>query len=240
MQPTTKKDAASIRGGLFKYHKFAAMKKSLILSITIFCFCSCEYKPQQKYPDTTYTPVGNIDPDEGQINGEVYRSEEIGWTIEIPVGWSITDRNELDRRDEKGKEVIEENIGVELEVEGLKNLLCFQKDKFNIFSSTSQPFEVTYPGEYHESAQFVKSFIYNTFKAEGIKTDTCSSVIFFQSKQFYVFHSIMFDKNGTDIVIEQTMFRQLINGFDFGVNITYNNDTDRDILLNALKTSRFE
>ena len=41
------------------------------------------------------TSCGQVDPnkniDEGKVEGNIYTSQEIGWTMEIPKGWTVID-----------------------------------------------------------------------------------------------------------------------------------------------------
>jgi hypothetical protein len=36
------------------------------------------------------------------------------------------------------------------------------------------------------------------------------------------------------------MYSRLINGYDFGANINYNNDDDKKIMVDAFKNSKFD
>jgi len=51
------------------------------------------------------TSCGQVDPnkniDEGKVEGNVYTSEEIGWTIEIPKGWTVIDKEKTKRNKRK-------------------------------------------------------------------------------------------------------------------------------------------
>ena len=92
------------------------------------------------------TSCGKADPnknvDEGKVADNFYTSDEIGWTIEIPKGWTVTDKDKVQAHTEKGKEAIEETLGGELDFSKLKNLIGFQKNQFNLFQSTSEPFNI--------------------------------------------------------------------------------------------------
>ena len=98
--------------------------------------------------------------DEGHISETVYHSKEIGWTMKIPKGWNLTHQSVLDERTEKGLDAINESAEMDYDASGLKHLLNFQKNKFNIFQSTSELFEVEYEGEWEENNVLLKKFFY--------------------------------------------------------------------------------
>ena len=77
-----------------------------------------------------------------------YFSKEIGWTIEIPVGYKLTSQTKMDADDQKGKEAIEKVYEGNLKIDSLKHLISFIKNQFNSFDSTIEPYEETETGEY--------------------------------------------------------------------------------------------
>jgi len=42
------------------------------------------------------------------------------------------------------------------------------------------------------------------------------------------------------VVITQTMYSSFINGYDFGANMTYNSEENRDVMLSAWRNSKFK
>lgn len=188
------------------------------------------------------TSCGQRDPnkqiDEGKVDGETYTSQEIGWTIQIPKGWSVTSRNKLEANDKKGKEAIEKVIG-EFDISGLKHLVSFQKNLFNTFQSTSEPFTPEYEGEWEENNAKIKKLLYDTYTNQGIKVDTSSSKAVIDGLNFDVFKSTIYGPNG-NVILHQELYSRYINGFDFGVNINYNNDEDRRTMLEAWQNSKFK
>ncbi len=196
----------------------------LLLSITLLSACS------------PADPNKQID--EGQVQGTFYESKEIGWQIEIPKDWKVIAKDKVEANDEKGKEAIEKSTGQEIDTKSLKHLISFQKDQFNIFASTSQPYKEETPGEYQESNQALNAILYHTFADQGIKVDTSSGYEKVQGLEFNKFCTTVYDKNG-NVILNQILFSRLINGHDFGVNINYNNEQDKETLLNAFYNSRF-
>src|SRR5688572_7936091 len=125
--------------------------------------------------------------DEGTVQGDTYSSEEIGWTIKIPEGWRVTSRDELQEYDEKGLKAMQEVQG-EIDVTGLKHLVSFQKDQFNNFSSTSEPFNVEYNGEWKDNNRALRELLYKTYRQQGMEVDTSSSKALIDAFEFEVFY----------------------------------------------------
>lgn len=189
------------------------------------------------------TSCGQVDPnkniDEGKVEGNIYTSQEIGWTIEIPKGWKVIDKEKIEEINEKGLKVIEETIGGQVDYSGLKNLISFQKNQFNMFQSTSEPFALEYEGEWEENNAALKEIIYSTFLNQGIKTDVSATTVeIIDGLEFQRFGFTIYSPND-EVILKQIMYSRLINGFDFGVNINYNNDNDRDELLAVFRNSKF-
>lgn len=187
---------------------------------------------------------GQVDPnkniDEGKIEGNTYTSNEIGWKMEIPIGWAVVEKEKTKENNEKGLKALQETMDAEIDYSGLKNLISIQKDLFNIFQSTSEPFKVEYEGEWEENSAALKEIIYLTYLDQGIKTDssaTTTEVI--DGLEFKKYSFTIYSPNGK-FILSQIMYSRLINGFDFGVNINYNNEKYRDELLLAFRNSKFK
>lgn len=190
------------------------------------------------------TSCGQVNPnkniDEGKIEGNIYTSQDIGWTIEIPKGWSIIDKEKTKSTNEKGLKALEETIDEKIDYSGLKNLISFQKNQFNVFQSSSEPFKLEYEGEWEENNAKLKDIVYRTYENQGIKVDsTVTKIETIDGLDFQSFSFTIFSPKGV-VILKQIMFSSLINGYDFGVNINYNNDKDRDELLKVFRESKFK
>lgn len=177
--------------------------------------------------------------DEGIVEGNIYSSKEIGWTIEIPKGWTIIDKEKTEETAKKGLKAIEETIDEKVDYSEVKNLISFRKNKFNIFQSTSEPFEVEHEEEWEENNDALKKIIYSTYENQGIKVDSSATTIEkIDGLDFQTYNFTIYSRKG-EIILKQMMLSRLINGFDFGVNLNYNNDKDRDELLKVFRNSKF-
>jgi hypothetical protein len=183
-------------------------------------------------------PNNNID--EGKVEGNFYTSNEIGWTIEIPKGWKVIDLEKVKAMNEKGRKALEETIEGEIDYNGLKNLIGFQKNQFNIFQSSSEPFKLEYEGEWEEKNSVLKNIVYSTYLNQGVKVDSSStSIETIDGLNFQTFSFTFYTPQG-EVLFKQVMYSRLINGYDFGVNMNYNNDKDRDELLSVFRNSKFK
>jgi len=177
--------------------------------------------------------------DEGDLKGATYISKEIGWRIEIPKGWKIISRDKVEEADEKGRIAIEESSGLKIDIKGLKHLISFQKDRFNFFASTSEPFKEAFPGEYQQQNKVIREVLFNTFRDQGIKVDSTSGVETIEGLEFNKFCTTIYAPDGK-AVLQQILYSRLINGYDFGVTINYNNEKDRETMVRAFFKSKFK
>jgi hypothetical protein len=187
---------------------------------------------------------GQVDPnkniDEGKVEGNTYTSKEIGWKMEIPTGWTVVEKEKTKENNEKGLKALQETMDSEIDYIGLKNLISFQKDLFNIFQSTSEPFKVEYEGEWEENSAALKEIIYLTYLDQGIKADSSATTTeIIDGLEFQKYSFTIYSPKGK-FILSQIMYSRLINGFDFGVNINYNNDKYRDELLMVFRNSKFK
>ena len=182
-------------------------------------------------------PNANID--EGKIEGNLYTSKEVGWTLEIPTGWSIVEKEKREATDQKGLKALEEVAG-KIDYSGLRHLISFQKNRFNIFQSTSEPFKVEYEGEWEKNHAALKEVIYLAYANQGIKADSSATTIEkIDGLDFQAYTFTIYSKNG-NAILKQIMYGRLINGLDFGVNINYNNEQDKEEMLAVWKKSKFK
>lgn len=202
------------------------MKIKIITLLALIILISCKTNPNKQI-------------DEGKITESTYHSNEIGWTMEIPTGWNVTHKSISDERTEKGLEAIKESAGIDYDASGLKQLLNFQKDRFHIFQSTSEPFKIEYEGEWEDNNEGLKQLLYETYESRGIKIDTSSSTKKIDNLSFEVFHITMYGPDGK-IILYQDMYGRLINGFDFGVNLNYINEKEKNEMMKVWKESKFE
>lgn len=189
---------------------------------------------------TSCKPDPNKQVDEGTVTGNMYHSEEIGWTIEIPEGWRVTNRAVTQDMQDRGLEAIMEANGVEeYDVSGLKQLISFRKSRSHIFTATSEKFELEYEGEYEDNQKYLKEILYNTYVNNGIRVDTTSSKEVIDDLQFNLFHITVYDAQG-NIILYQDLYSRYMNGLDFGVTLNYINEKEKNELKKVWRNSKFD
>lgn len=198
-----------------------------ILLLTLAIACKSEPKDPNKQID------------EGTVTGETYTSAELGWTIEIPKGYTVTSKDLVQAQQEKGLKMIEKGAGAQVNTDSLKQLISFTKDKLNNFGSTSQPVHESYPGEYQENSKQLSTIIYQAFASQGIKADTSTGKETIMGLEFNAIYTKIYSRTG-DVILNQIMMSRLHKGYDFGININYNNEEDKEILLKAFRNSKFQ
>jgi len=100
------------------------------------------------------------------------------------------------------------------------------------------PFKESYKGEWNDKYPLVRDYIYNVFKAQGFRVDSTSAKENISGTDFEVFNMKIFQNNKQ--LMEQNMYRSYINGYDFIINMTNDNTTYKNQMLEVLKKSTIE
>ncbi|RZL50446.1 MAG: hypothetical protein EOP00_04340 [Pedobacter sp.] len=177
-------------------------------------------------------------PNEEKSKLETYTSKEVGWTIEIPEGYKQLSKTRMEANEKKGKDAIGKVTDEEVNTDKLIHLVNFQKNQFNSLIATAEIYDTKQNGDLLASNQPVKKMIYDTYTNQKIKVDTLSGTEVIAGYKFYTFNIKLYGPSG-QVLMDQIMYNQIINGYDFGVTVNYNNETDRGILMNAFKNSKF-
>jgi hypothetical protein len=196
---------------------------NLILIAIVLNFAACKKKAK-------------VDQSEEQVTTETnssgsFSSYEIGWTITVPKNWEIIEQDELEGEREIGEEGNEGNP--------LNHVVSFRRDEFNFLSATTQAFEEAYPGEYKDNNGLINQLIYNTFTSQGIKVETTLDSTTIGDKKFTIYSNKIYDADGK-VFLTQELYSCLINGYDFAVNLAFNNETYKAEMLKALQESNFK
>jgi len=199
------------------------MKKNnlLFILLALMCACNSSTKPKEEEPKL-----------------ETYTNATIGWTISVPKGFQVLSKSRVEANEQKGRAAIGAIAKDTAKVEGLQHLINFQKNQFNLFSATIEPFKSNKVGDYEKNIQMVKKLVYDAYTSQHIKIDTSSGKEVFGKRSFNAFYIKIYGPNGF-IIMNQHTYSTLINGYDFGININYNNEVDKKMLLDAFKNSSF-
>jgi hypothetical protein len=202
-------------------------KKSTLLLLVFSCFFACK-KPKKQ-------PYGNKD----IIQNNIFENKEIGWKMEIPKNWKIIKRKESHKAVLEGYEKVESTTGEKYDKNQFTNILKFEKDMFNFFSSTIEKYDKKVHGKWSETNKKTKEIIYETYLKQGIKVDSSATKTEnINGVEFETYELTLYNQKN-EIALNQIMFSQYINGFDFGININFNNEEDRELLLKHWRESKF-
>lgn len=188
------------------------------LLLFIFLIFACQ--PQDRKAEKTFT------------------SPEIGWTIDIPENFNPVSDQQLAHYEQKGKQAIETASGQQVETSQLRYLINFQKDQFNSLNATIQPFDGQKDGDYRSANEVTKKAIFDAYTAQKMKIDTSSFKNNFAGQPFNGFLIKIYAPDG-GVMMHQLMLSQLRNGYDFAININYNNEQDATLMMDAVKKSKF-
>jgi hypothetical protein len=168
-----------------------------------------------------------------------YTSKEIGWTIEIPEGWKIEDQQKVKADINEGKKALGKK-GIELSISGNEiNLITFRKNQLSKLQSTAIPYKEEYRGSWEDAFHMIKKQIYDGFNSLGVRVDSASNQSEIDGLKFEVFILTIHDKKDR-ILMHQLMYRTLIKGFDFVINITYDEEMNGMQAIEAWKNSKFD
>jgi hypothetical protein len=208
--------------------RFFKLGLQLILLVSVLNFGACKKKAKVDQPEEQVSTT--------KSSGS-FSSPEIGWTITVPENWEIIEQDELEGEAEIGDNMI--NGEAVPEGSPLNHVVSFRRDEFNFLSATTQAFEEAYPGEYKDNNGLINQLIYNTFTSQGIKVETTLDSTTIGDKKFTIYSNKIYDADGK-VFLTQELYSCLINGYDFAVNLAFNNETYKAEMLKALQESNFK
>ena len=177
----------------------------------------------------------------GSLNDAyIYSCEEVGWKIKVIQDWRFLSQDEKKAMNERGEKMIEKAYDEEVQIEGLKDLLNIRKDDFNSFLSTIEPYNPAISGSYEDHNKNVLDVLINTFENQGIKTTHKTNKekingLLFSTIEFDILHP----QDEKNIILSMKLYSRYINGYDFGMTITFNNAGDKKRLVEMVESSVF-
>ncbi|MBC7947279.1 MAG: hypothetical protein H7Y42_05320 [Chitinophagaceae bacterium] len=169
----------------------------------------------------------------------IYACKLIGWKLEVNSSWPFMTKSEKERVTERGKQVIEETQQITIDDSGLKELLNLRKDMFNSFLSTIEYYDSTALGNWHKHNAELNNLIINTFKDKNIEFTHLEGKKTIDGLTLNTLDVVLYKPGTKDVLMYLTMYTRLINNYDFGMTITYNNDSDKAQLLKMVNQSTF-
>lgn len=198
----------------------------------LICLCAIGLLACNSSPATKSNTVAEETP-------QSYTNSDIGWTMAIPKGFKLLSQTRIKDSEAKGKEAIGKVYDGEVNTDSLRHLLNFQKNQLNLFGSTIERYAEKHPGDYEKNNEQIKKLLYDTYTKQKIKIDTSSAIETIQGHQFHAFYIKIYGPSGA-LLLNQILYGTLIKGYDFGVSINYDNETDKKLILDAFRQSKFE
>ena len=173
-------------------------------------------------------------------NQSYYKNAEFGWKIPVPNNWQISDQDQIKTRQSKSKKESEESLEQEIDISEAKNLLGFERDKFNVFLAVAEPFKEEFDGQFEEQISAnrhfsIQHYLRNAFKAEAseVEMEEIGGLTFRK-------YSIQLFSPDGNLILKQIVYGRLINGYHFGVRMDYNNEELGREMLEAWRSSEFK
>jgi hypothetical protein len=178
--------------------------------------------------------------DAGKLDEKnIYTAEEIGWTAALPRDWKVMTKRENYLLNQKTKNVFRDDLGTDLSYSGLVNLICIEKDQFNLFVSTIQPFKELTEGDYDQHVMAIQNMMLEFYKAKGVPEEHELGAVRIDGVMFDRFCTKLYTVDKKKIILEQKLFSALINGYVFSMSMNFNNSDDEEALMHLVMNSRF-
>ncbi|MCB0739125.1 MAG: hypothetical protein KDC92_16565 [Bacteroidetes bacterium] len=203
-------------------------RKFTLLAFAVMALTACRNNAKTGANKSEY--AGQSAPKSFSYINNVFKSKVLGWSINVPQGWLVTTPNELDSTNE-----MVQNDAFSIE----QHLIMFQNGDMNVFQSSYEPVTIKSPEQWKEHCKGSDAILHSTYTNQGIKLDTASKEITVAGKPFHALEIQVYDPDGNPL-LKQYMYNTLIDSFDFGVNISAENDAMKNIMMQAFEGSRFE
>lgn len=156
-----------------------------------------------------------------------YHNEKIGWSLSVPNAYEVFKPLEKITRYNRSYQGVDSSYII--------HLLSFQNNYGN-FNSKIEPYNKNELGDYMTYKQSLNTAIYNSYSYTN--SDTISGTITIDDVEFYTFSTTLYTDT-REVVLHNTIFYTLINGYDFVVSITHQEDNS-DGIIKVFFNSTFE
>lgn len=165
--------------------------------------------------------------------------KELGWTITVPVGFTVLDSAKQAANSDKGEKILEKSTGLEIDASATRNLVSINNGPLNYLNATLTPFDESTDGDYEEIGRQVNEILYTTMseQVKGAKVDSATSEVVYAGQRFRKFSmKIQINEKITMVMV---MLSKLHNGWDFGISYIYTDEKGRLSLEGMLEKSSF-
>jgi hypothetical protein len=213
--------------------KTNGMRKGTVLFILCACLLAA-CKPNQSLKDK------QAEVENGKIDENFkYICNDVGWETYLPKDWNVITKDESKKLTQKGKEALQKSLGTSVDMSALKELVNIKKDAFNSFLSTIENFDVNNDGDYNAHNVYVDKVICDAYTNNKINFKKKAGSEEIDHINFHTLEIRIFAPNSDKILLTQKIYSALLKGYDFGMTLNYNNEEDKQTLLNIINTSKF-
>ena len=168
-----------------------------------------------------------------------YQNKDAGWSIEYPNGWKVLNDDDILKMEGNAKKALESTLNDSIKMRH-KNLIWFQKDGFNSFSSTLQLYDSVTDGPYAATQQALFETMLATYKNQGLQFQYKLSKELIDGLEFKTYFVKFLSSDKSKVILYQIIFDRLIDGNKaITLSINFNNDTDKKTLISIVNSSKF-
>ncbi len=216
------------------------------LLIFFFLFLSACGQQSNKAPAETSAEISTMFSEESSENDwpitftkkSIYLVKEIGWSFQMPAGWEIISKQELEVLKKSRNELYKNTPGQNMNSKQA-DLVCIRKHKkMNLYSCLA-PYNETVIGSYDDNIIQFHETIKTIYKENNFNTTYEIGAVRIGGIMFDRFKVIQTDFGKKGNTFHQAYLKALINGFDFTISISYTDEVEEETLINIVGSSKF-
>jgi len=215
------------------------MKYFTIYFFTALLMVAMSCKPPQPNLDIVY----------GEVQDHQYINEYFGFTIDLPAGWNVLSKEQIEHLQDMGKGMIageNKKIKAEIEISDIRTANLLSIFKYELGPTREFNPNLSIVAENIQSSPDIKTgedylnhsrklLEQSQFKYDSISTDVKKITISGQ-----IFGMMFTSVSYMGITIRQEYFSSVINGFSLNILLSYNNDEQKDELEKILNSLKFQ
>lgn len=211
-------------------NKIKRMKKNIFFLFTLLALTACG--SGKKKEKTSSTPA--------QPEAEVYTyiNDEIGWSIDIPDGWTPISPEQMDAEQERDHETINDKTGLVVN-DRITNLIGFSKSNSNNFKAFMQPNHDSLMAIINHSTFELNKTIIQMAEEKDLVADTSSGTENIGGYD-YKYSAVNLMQKDNKRIFSQRSYYRIIGNYMFCANIMYSNEDDWNAMMSAFSNSKFK
>jgi hypothetical protein len=204
------------------------MKKTIlfICSLLLLSFNSCSQSSTEN----------------GIIENGIYKCNLIDWNIRIPENFTVRTLKQKEDLEQVGYDKVKGNTPDGIEVrKNRSDLIGFEIDERNYFSSSFESLEGTKKISLIEHQKFVNELLSNTYsKIDGIEFENNLNTEKIGEYDFYTIETKIFNAKTKELVLTQWIYNSFVGENLFSISINYTDERVYEILDSNFRKSLTE